>query len=305
MWITNNNPMGSTKAKAEIVRKKEALSLPPVIEPYEIIPIINAAWDKSFGRVSTNKKAIAERGWWPYNRNLLLHTKIRATMTDDEKSKEFERNIIFPTHRNLHYVDLTKKTSTFDPSYIRTVTPEATKKLKLNFSKGTALRCLDTIVQSNDIMEARNRIRSNQMRGKTLQEELEAARGCTAGVIVKAKEHRLGLTVFDYVRESKEKKDEETRVAMEKAAAYRTESRRKLNHVLVKNKAPCDWNIKDLTDLCQVVKTKDDGAMPKKRPELWELYLKCRSRSADLMIYEQLFQTAPAMVVDTPEQFTV
>mmetsp|Transcript_25328 Transcript_25328/g.29831 ORF Transcript_25328/g.29831 Transcript_25328/m.29831 type:complete len:179 (+) Transcript_25328:1555-2091(+) len=133
---------------------------PPVIEPYEIIPIINAAWDKSFGRVSTNKKAIAERGWWPYNRNLLLHTKIRATMTDDEKSKEFDRNIIFPTHRNLHYVDLTKKTSTFDPSYIRTVTPEATKKLKLNFSKGTALRCLDTIVQSNDIMEARNRIRS-------------------------------------------------------------------------------------------------------------------------------------------------
>ena len=76
-------------------------------------------------------------------------------MTDDGKSKETERNIIFPIHCNIHDVDLTKKTSTSDPSYICTVTPDVTKKLKLDFSKGTALRCLDTIVQPNDIMEAR------------------------------------------------------------------------------------------------------------------------------------------------------
>ena len=55
--------MCSTRANAEIVQKNEALSLPPVIEPYEIIPIINVAWGKSFGDVSTNKKAVVERGW--------------------------------------------------------------------------------------------------------------------------------------------------------------------------------------------------------------------------------------------------
>ena len=221
-------------------------------------------------------------------------------MTDDEKSKETDRNTIFPTRRNLHYVDLTKKTSTYDPSYIRTVTPETTKKLKLNFSKRTALRCLDTIVQSNDIIEARNRIWANQMRGKTLQEESEEARGCTAGVRAKTRTYR-----FDYVCELKEKKDEETRIAMKMAAAYVTESRLKMNHVLVKNKPPSDWSIKNLTDITRVLKTKDDGAMTKKRPELWEMYLKCRSHSVDLMIYEQLFQTVPAVVVDTPEQLTV
>ena len=120
-------------------------------------------------------------------------------MIDDEKSKEAERKIIFPTHCNLHYVNLTKKTSTFDPSFIRNINPDATNKLKLNFTQGNALRCLDAIVQSNDIMEACNRIWSAQIRGSTLREELEAARGCTSCVIVKAKEHRLGLTVFDYM----------------------------------------------------------------------------------------------------------
>lgn len=124
------------------------------------------------------------------------------------------------------------------------------------------------------------------MQGKTLQEELEEALGCLTGVILKVKEHRLRLTLFEYVRESKEKKDEETRVIMVKADVYRTESGQKLNHVLVKNKYPSDWNIKDLIDTCQVVKTKNDGAMPKKRPELWAIYLKCRCRSEDLMVYE-------------------
>ena len=122
------------------------------------------------------------------------------------------------------------------------------------------------------------------------------------GVIVKAKEHRLGLAIFDYICESKEKNDKETCITMEKAAAYRVESRLKMNHVLVKNKPPSDWNIKDLTDIIRVIKIKDGGAMPKKRPALWELYLKIRSRSEDLMIYEGLFQTAPAVVVDIAEQ---
>ena len=73
-------------------------------------------------------------------------------MIVDKKSKEAERNIIFLTHHNLHYVDLTKKTSTCDPSFSRAITPETTKKLKLKFTQGTAIRCLDTIIQSNGIM---------------------------------------------------------------------------------------------------------------------------------------------------------
>ena len=63
------------------------------------------------------------------------------------------------------------------------------KKLHLNFSEGTALRCIEQIVQSNDIMEAHTHIKVNQDRGEILREELEDARLRTAGVIVKVKHH--------------------------------------------------------------------------------------------------------------------
>ena len=43
--------------------------------------MVTAAWDKSFARVTPNKKAIAERGWGPLNYNVLLHPEIQLTKT--------------------------------------------------------------------------------------------------------------------------------------------------------------------------------------------------------------------------------
>ena len=150
-------------------------------------------------------------------------------------------------------------------------------------------------------MEACNRVKAAQERGKTLREELADARSCTAGVIVKAKHHRLGLTIRDFVKESKEKQREEVRVAAEKLRAYTIDSRRKLEHVLVKNKPPCDWTISDLTTILRVIKTKEDGAMPKKKPELWHLYQSLKHRSNDLIIYESMFDGTSASF---PNQIT-
>ena len=59
--------MASGKAKINIMEVKEKLLLNPIIEPYEIVLIVNYAWERSFSRVATNKKAIAKRGWHPFN----------------------------------------------------------------------------------------------------------------------------------------------------------------------------------------------------------------------------------------------
>ena len=281
--------MESTKAKMRIVAKKERMSLPPVIEPYEIIPIINSAWPTSFGRVKTNQNAISERGWYPWNRNLLLHNKIRAAMTNEEKEKEPSRKILIPTHRNERYVDLSKNTPTFDKKFYPTVDANTTKNLRLNFSQGTALRCLERIVQSNDTMEARCRIKAAQDKGKTLHEELEDARSCTAGVIVKARHHRLGLTVKDFVKEGRQKKKEEARAAEEKLRAYQSNNRQKLEEVLMKNKPPHTWNIAEFTAVLRVLKTKDDGPMPKKKTELFALFERLKHRSVELLNYGAAF----------------
>ena len=49
--------------------------------PTDIIPLINTAWVNSFSEVESNKKAIAERGCFLYNRNLLMQEQLRATIT--------------------------------------------------------------------------------------------------------------------------------------------------------------------------------------------------------------------------------
>ena len=97
----------SVKAKNEIVDKKERMMINPTIEPWDIINIVNTAWDESFGRVTTNKKAISERGWGPFNRNLMTYTIIRATITEEEKLKEelASSNVILPMHKKHEPTD--------------------------------------------------------------------------------------------------------------------------------------------------------------------------------------------------------
>ena len=47
--------------------------LNPEIQPYEIMNIVNIAWEESFTKVGSNKNAISERGWLLYNWNLMTY----------------------------------------------------------------------------------------------------------------------------------------------------------------------------------------------------------------------------------------
>ena len=60
----------------------------------DIIPLINKAWNDSFARILKNKNAIAERGWYPLNRNILLNEELRSTMTPTEVCNEMISNSI-------------------------------------------------------------------------------------------------------------------------------------------------------------------------------------------------------------------
>ena len=63
------------------------------IQATDIIPMVRYAWEKSFARKDTNAKAIAERGWFPLNRNCLLNSEIRVSMTEEELDQEKERGL--------------------------------------------------------------------------------------------------------------------------------------------------------------------------------------------------------------------
>ena len=63
-----------------------------------------------------------------------------------------------------------------------------------------------------------------------------------------------------------------------------------MDDVLVKNKLPLYWNIEEFKAVICVIKERSDGAMPKKKPELQQLYEKLKHRSQDLVFYEQVLQ---------------
>jgi hypothetical protein len=70
MWQLRDSPeqngtfkIKSEKVKADPVRRNIHDGLPATLERSDIIGIVNTDWQKSFARVDTNLKAIAEHGW--------------------------------------------------------------------------------------------------------------------------------------------------------------------------------------------------------------------------------------------------
>ena len=64
------------KAKENLTKKRKQSLLPLRLLPTDIIPLINYAWSQSFAKVEGNKKAISDREWFLYNRNLLLEPEL-------------------------------------------------------------------------------------------------------------------------------------------------------------------------------------------------------------------------------------
>ena len=54
--------MSVTKNKEKMFHEREKRCMEPTIQPYDIIPLVNAAWQDSFFKTKTNKNAISERG---------------------------------------------------------------------------------------------------------------------------------------------------------------------------------------------------------------------------------------------------
>ena len=49
----------------------------------DILPLLCKSWFDGFGNIQNNVKAIAHRGWYPFNLILLLHPDLCATLTEE------------------------------------------------------------------------------------------------------------------------------------------------------------------------------------------------------------------------------
>jgi hypothetical protein len=89
--------MSLTEEKRKLVENKETNGIQGTIEKTDIVGLVTHAWTKSFNRVQTNRKAIAECGWGPMNYNILLHPEVSRKMqnstTQDTKISAEQLNL--------------------------------------------------------------------------------------------------------------------------------------------------------------------------------------------------------------------
>ena len=268
---------GLTTMKKKIIAHKTKLMMPRLtIEVTEIMILVNYAWSVSFAKIPSNKKAIAERGWNPLNRNIVLDTAVRATMTKLEIETEKESGILIPYTLTGNYVELDESLPTVDVQFLsQNITPS-----KPNLKGGMAAWCLDAIVRNDDLMASRERIRRDGAEGESVSEKLKQIKGMTAAKMFLLGETRLGQGVLENVETSYNSKVAKQREDTQKKADTYRKMLSDAADVFALNLEPTSWNVNQLKAVLKPLKTKDDTAMPTKKAKLYERWLLWRGRTA-------------------------
>ena len=84
-------------------------------------------------------------------------------MTDNEKRDETGNGVIIPYHATENFVEIAENEPTLDVQYLP---PPPQPSTRPNLQSGMSAYCLDAIVQNQDLMDARERIRKNREEGE-------------------------------------------------------------------------------------------------------------------------------------------
>ena len=266
-----------TKSKSELVRKKEELSIKPVIKPTDLVPLINKAWKASFAQVEHNKRAISERGWNPFNRNLLTYKDIRGTMTEKECEQEQQPNSeIFLPQKTA---DVNDPSPSYDDAYIL----QAKSDIRLNFENGTGKFCLNAIAQQDQLSTARNLIALKQTEGKTFKERLLDTGKLTSATLFLNRENKIGRDCFSFLAVKKEEKEKAKKEVVRKARNDYMSIKREAEPYLLLIKggtSPSKLKNKELNTVLKSLKRdpKADGAIPTVKKEMLAKYEEWKDR---------------------------
>jgi hypothetical protein len=208
-----------TEAKDRLLKYKLERRMASTFGPTDIIPILNFAWERSFVKVKSNKKAIAERGWFPCNRSLLLRPDILLTKPASEQ--------------------------------------EAQTAVEVNTDTGAACHAFDVIFDHKNTEAARLRYRKRQAENNELQKTLDRSKKLTSGKAFKrgmvglhhpeVLDHQVGNMKY---RIAKERSVNSNR---NKKLSQRIEKVKK-----IKEKPQDQWTVADFKTLCTYKKVAKD-----------------------------------------------
>ena len=248
----------------------------------DILPLVTKSWPLAFGNVQNNLKAIVERGWYPYNRALLLHPTLRATMTEEmlvweKKSGLFGPELIKRMH-DIEYVHTNGIVT------ISSRSESDDTNTSLNFNKGiTAQHVSNTIMTENDRQIARQRSQKLKKEGLIMNERLKKVKKkMTAGrMVLELRQYGLKGNILDQMREiDKKNKDEDIEKERRAELAYMKLCYR-ADKAIEKNgnEDVLKWRSKaDMLAYLKPLKRTDEPTLPSERGEIEAIFCLWKSR---------------------------
>ena len=273
------------RVKRDMMALRELHDLPLSLQPTDIMLLIRQAWGKSFARIESNRKAIAERGWYPFNRNLLLLPELRETMTEEEKNSEAENTIIIPEHLLTSQPQLQPQVQNHP---VHEALPPA---IQFNFDSGFSATCFDKLISHEERMKSHERMMKHAERGQTFKETIKKQKRIGASSVFKHLNCRIGKEVQDELEDRVKQKQMKT---IEKQKQTR-ENWVKLNEAahlfLSQNKSIEKWTGADFKVMLRPLQRTGEK-MPSRKADLvaaWESWK---------------FRPAPTFECDQPGQNT-
>jgi hypothetical protein len=298
--------MATTREKRKLSQFRISMGMPVNIRPSDIVPIVNTAWQQSFARVQTNKRAISRRGWTPLNRGLLkspdvLKTKVvmtgeTTTTTTPTPPQEMvapadtSTTTALPTPPQGNVSPETQATTPAPPQEIVPVFPSHATVLSditndssinsvpksLNLTAGYAGDFVTGMLQYA-IKNERNteNLFKRYKEGKTLRESLKSQdnKRFTAGSLFKANRVAIDSEVLEYMEEKELEAVRKQDASISKHTNEFLTNKDRAELVFASKKEPEVMLIAELKAVVKWKKRKGDNAIPSTKPLLLQRYV--------------------------------
>jgi hypothetical protein len=250
-------------AKKELVGFKIRHNIPIALSGEDIIPLVNKAWKYSFANKVTNRRAIAARGWFPLNRNLLLHKEIRisenmSTTQDNEQNNNQNDN----QNDNL--------------------------PLALNTTTGKSGACFQKLIQHCIRHGGIERNQENLRNGESIQETFQKAKRISSSVMIRRSIHEVNnIDVVNMIQGNRDKIKEAERKTLRKRRLEILNRIGLVTTLRLTKPEMKDWNAKECRDYIQYKKRSGDPKMPTSLPLLQQRCAVIDGRSSpDCSVHE-------------------
>ena len=260
----------------------------------DILPLIRKSWLDGFGNIANNLKALANRGWFPFNLMLLLDPNLRATLTEDLIKWERECNL-FPSA----VLDETKSLAYAEDEDGNVVLKSFTLHgddagASLNFGGGAlAQHVANTVINECDKQRARERVLKRKLEGNTRRDRiLKIKKKMTAGkLVLDGGSHHLDRNVLEHVQRKRHeleametKKQRKADLDYLKQCYFADKVKALYDGVAVQK-----WKRRDdIVVYLKPLKRNSDGAMPSSRKDLEKTFDEWKTRTRRIVADDEV-----------------